>query len=546
MGLVRVYFTYAFILASFTTFKSHAITVQTNDGRDNSSCCTTPSFSCQSLEYALSCIANKTAANPSVILIDGGAGLNGRTNFIIPKGYNVTISSKTDTPTEITCKTSRSMLIIRSNGYASVKFKNIIVSNCGPKVPSSVLIEGPLHAEIDNCTFIDNMCSGLNSRDANLTIKSSKFKNNIANQSDSFDIDFKFGNTSLGGGLGVMFDKAIGNKVQIISSDFSFGSTFVNKDPDAVSHDTGKKRLLSNYYASGGGLSIINTFDSQDNSVLINNCNFEHNAGTYGGGLFLTFVHNSTGNSILVENSSVSKNNVSLTGGGLLISTWDKAHNNKVTLRKCNIFSNNAMGGGAMKVIYNSIDPYNENKGGSFNFEMHDCKIFDNQAMSGSALRLLSNIPAGRVPPLLPKLFNCRISRHRPAKNSKEYPGAVLSTKLGIEFFGSNYLVKNTQGSAIHISSGIIHVKGTLVFYHNMGLQGGAAYLADTSKIVLHPGSYLNISQNHANFRGGGLYVEATTLREVTYPYNPGCFLQYSEAKTPPSKWQVWFFKSTR
>ena len=525
-----------FILHVWPVF---AITVTWLIGVDNPSCCDSTGMACKSLSYALSCISNNSTVSPTDVLVDGAASFNGIAELTIPKDHSITISSKSSTPAVIKCESGNSMLVVRSNGGASVLFRNILVRNCGPNTPAAILIEGPLEATFDNCTFMDNKCSGLNSRDTSLTVNNSRFINNIANQSNSFDIDFAFGNTSLGGGLGIMFDKGIGNKVNVLSSDFMLGSTFVNENPDAASHDTSKTRLLTNYYASGGGLSVINTFDSRNNTVLIRNCKFERNRGTYGGGLLLTFVHNTTASSIVVDNCTVANNYVSHTGGGVLISAWDKAHNNSVILRNCNIFSNNAMGGGAMKVIYNSIDPFNENKGGIVDFQMHDCNIFENKAMSGSALRLLSNLPSSRTPAGVPKLYNCTISGHSPAKGSKEHPGAVLSTKLGIEFYGNNFFVNNTMGSAIHILSGILHVRGTLVFQGNIGLQGGAVYLAESSSIILYPESHMKVFKNHANFRGGGLYVEATTLREVTYPYNPGCFLQYAEAKTPPSKWKV-------
>ena len=530
--LPLVYFTIQVLRAS-------AITVNSVSGRDVKACCRSSFLACRSLSYALSCISKNIARSPTDVLIDRNTSIDRRMDLTIPKYYSITISSKSSSPAVVNCASGNASLVIRSNGGASVSFRNIIVRNCGPTVPAAILIEGPLKAAFNNCTFMDNLCSGLNSRDASLTVNNSRFINNIANQSNSFDIDFVFGNTSLGGGLGIMFDKGIGNKVEILSSDFMLSSSFVNNDPDAVSHATSQARMLSNYYASGGGISVINTFHSKGNNVAIRNCRFKHNKGTYGGGLFLTFVHNSSGSSAIVENCSIAHNFASHTGGGLLISSWDKAHNNTVILRNCDIFSNKAMGGGAMKVMYRSIDPTNDNKGGIVNFQMHDCNLFKNKATSGSALRLLSNLPSGRIPPVLPKLYNCTISGHSPARGSKEYPGAVLSTKLGIEFHGNNFLLNNTLGSALYISSGTVHVRGTLVFQGNVGLRGGAVYLADTSKIVLYPDSHLKVYKNHAHFRGGGLFVEAASLREVVYPYNPGCFLQYSEARTPPSQWKV-------
>ena len=517
-----------------------------SSGTDNQECCTSTSrnISCGSLSFALSCISNRTTPSPVTLIIEEKASIDKEINFLIPSNYNVSVSG--DLPNKdviLHCGDGNSTLTIKASGKKKsfITFSGIRFQKCGPLVPAAVLVDGTngmLSAEFEKCTFANNSCSGLNAKDVDLAVKNSVFMFNFANQTNSFETDFEFGKTSLGGSLGVMF-QGNSHQVQVSSSMFKMSETFVNKDINVVSHDTDKIRLLSNYYASGGGMSVIHAFDSSNNRVEIKDCNFHDNKGTYGGGLFLTFIHNSTENELSLTGSTVFNNYVSQTGGGILVSSWDQAHNNSIKIVNCNISANTAMGGGAMKIIYNSKDPNDVDRGGIVAFEMHNSAIFENTATSGSALRLLSNLPLGRSSPILPKFHSCSFMGHRPTSNSKEYPGAILSTKLGLEFYESNTLSYNSQGSAIYISSGTIHVKGTLIFYKNRGMQGGAAYLADLSKIVLYPGSHLQLIENHADFRGGGLYVEATTLRETTYPYNPGCFLQYSEAKVPPSKWQV-------
>ena len=83
--------------------------------------------------------------------------MNGRTKLTLPKGYNVTVESLTAVPAVVSCESSNSMLFVRSNGEgASVVFRNILVRNCGPQVPSAVVIEGPLNAEFIYCIFINN------------------------------------------------------------------------------------------------------------------------------------------------------------------------------------------------------------------------------------------------------------------------------------------------------------------------------------------------------------------------------------------------------
>ena len=143
---------------------------------------------------------------------------------------------------------------------------------------------------------------------------------------------------------------------------------------------------------------------------------------------------------------------------------------------------------------------------------------------------------------MLPKLYNCTIGGNSPNRDSKEYPAAILSNKVGIEFHGINHVINNNQGSGIHVSSATLHLKGVLIFEHTIGYEG-AAYLAGTSQILLYPDSYLRISNNHAERRGGGLFVEVTASWQATYEYNPSCFLQYYEADTPPSKWRVYLLQ---
>ena len=343
-------------------------------------------------------------------------------------------------------------------------------------------------------------------------VKYSQFTNNNADERVRNHSHFSFGNTSLGGGLGVMFDNAVGKTVLIMSSYFISCSSFMFHAPYFLRSDSGKTMDLSEYSDSGGGLSVLTTNNSRYNSIVIKNSHFEANNGTYGGGLYFTFIHNSEYNSILVENCTVAKNVATGTGGGLLISQWDLANANSIILKDCSLLSNTAMGGGGMKVIFGSNDPVNESRGGTIDFQMHNCNVFGNTATSGSALRFLTEKSSGCAPPLLPKLFNCTIAGHRSTRGSKVYPAAILSNKVGIEFHGMNYVINNRQGSAIYVSSGTLHVKGILIFENNTGLLGGAAYLGDASKIILYPDSYLRFSNNHAERRGGGLFVEAITL----------------------------------
>ena len=525
-----------------------------SNGEDSFSCVqnvSAPSIKpipCKSIDYVFQLVSNGTLRSPLEVHTDEEVDINNHTELKIPNDYQVTIKPMTKAGNQLhatvfRCSNSNASVAIKplQNGdNAVIAFLNISFTNCGPNVPAAVLVDGPISVSFRNCTFIHNYCSGLNVRDANLIVNHCIFMHNYANQTTDFAVDFVFGKTSLAGSLGLMFEQGSGFEVHIDSSVFKWSTSYVNPNEYVISHDTGEKiRNLSNYYAIGGGIGAVHAFNSNGNLVNITNCHFDNNTATYGGGIYWIFLHHSSDNRIYVSNSVISRNYVSQTGGGILFVGWDKAHNNSGIFTNCNISYNDAMSGGGLKVTFNNKDPHDPNKGGILKFELRKCFLNWNTAMSGSALRLMLNLPIGAIVPQLPKFSDCAFENHKPSRDSKEYPGAILSSRLGFTFEGTNTFKSNVQGSAIYSSHCSIHVKGSVQFVKNRGKDGGAIYLADISNIILYPGSTLLFERNQADFRGGALYVESTALKETTYPYNPSCFFQYSVPKVRHSEWKV-------
>ena len=523
------------------------VRVNGNLGEDSINCLNN-SIPCKSLEHVFQFLNkpdNQTSDSHFEISIDQKIiHLAKRIRLIALDNYKVhlgpgQVGGMQLPESTIISNSNNAMIEIHPSSKATVIFRKLSFTNFGPNVPAAVLINGPISVTFEQCNFFDNHCSGLNVRDSNLVIRKSNFSDNLANQTNDFDINFSFGNTSLAGNLGIMFEMDGGYYVSIDTCRFERGRAYTNDNEYVISHDTGVKRILSNYYAIGGGVGIVHAFSSKRNTVNITKCHFESNSATYGGGLFLTFIHNTSYNKVFIGESVITKNNVSQTGGGILFSSWDNAHNNGAFFSDCEVSYNDAMGGGGMKIIYNNKDPNNPNQGGALEFQMRRCKIYTNTAMSGAAVRLLFNLPIGRIVPVLPKFVDCTFQGHKPSRNSREYPGAILSSRLSFELEGLNEFISNIKGSAIYMSYSSIHVKGALKFIKNHGRYGGAIYLADVSNIILYPSSSATFTRNQADFQGGALYVQATTLQETTYPYNPGCFVQYSIPKTKHSQWKV-------
>ena len=346
--------------------------------------------------------------------------------------------------------------------------------------------------------------------------------------------------TNLGGAIGIMFQHAINGRVIINNCDIKGNTAFVNNASFVNTHATNNKRILSNYYTLGGGLSIIHTHGAHHNIVKVTNCNIEKNMATYAGGIFVTFVHNATENSVYMRNLTIKDNFASQTGGGFICSSWERSHNNSFDLHESIVTDNEAMTGGGAKLILNNRNPFRpEEAAGIIRIKIAKTHFVRNYAKSASAIRLLFNLPNIMAPPIIPVLEDCNISYNKPVEGSKSYLGAIISTRLSFALIGRNISMRNTAGSVVYISNAEVHMMGNTFFYYNQGKYGGAMYIADRSKLILHPSSLLHFEGNQADIHGGALNVESSNYVETMYPYNPGCFLQYSEPKTPPSNWTV-------
>lgn len=426
-------------------------------------------------------------------------------------------------------------------GRGTINVTGITFSNCGSQVAAAVVLFN-MNATFQHCTFMDNSASGINAIDSNISIQNSTFlRNNAQNVAKKFKDGFVFGKTNIGGAIGIMFHNGSHHRVEIKNCAIRENSAFVKNSKFTSTHPTkDKKRILSNYFTLGGGISILHAFNSNNNTVVIADSVVEKNSATYGGGIFVTNVHNATDNKVFLSNLIISKNYVTQTGGGFIFSNWDYSHRNFFKMVNTIVKMNQAMMGGGTKLIQNNRHPNRESfRSGTVTIEIHKTVFTQNIAKSASAIRLLFNQPIGFVAPVIPVFKDCIIETNYPDDNSREYLGAVISSRLGLVLTGRSTIQNNYGGSAIYISQAELHVKGYISFLNNRGKFGGAIYVADISRIVMYPKSELCFHGNKADISGGALYVESSNFVETMYPYNPGCFLQYCTAKTPPSEWNA-------
>uniref|UniRef100_A0A1X7T982 Right handed beta helix domain-containing protein n=1 Tax=Amphimedon queenslandica TaxID=400682 RepID=A0A1X7T982_AMPQE len=82
-----------------------------------------------------------------------------------------------------------------------------------------------------------------------------------------------------------------------------------------------------------------------------------------------------------------------------------------------------------------------------------------------------------------------------------------LSTSISL----SNVTVANSTSTGLTLDASIVTIKNNLIFKNNTGVVGGGLALNDSSRLILSPAANLKFIDNHASYKGGGIYLEEST-----------------------------------
>ena len=75
----------------------------------------------------------------------------------------------------------------------------------------------------------------------------------------------------------------------------------------------------------------------------------------------------------------------------------------------------------------------------------------------------------------------------------------------------NNITVTNSLSTGLVIIASIVTVENRLVFKNNTGVVGGGIAINDSSVVVLSLSAYLEFIDNHALYKGGGMYIDQQT-----------------------------------
>uniref|UniRef100_A0A1X7TZ68 Right handed beta helix domain-containing protein n=1 Tax=Amphimedon queenslandica TaxID=400682 RepID=A0A1X7TZ68_AMPQE len=79
----------------------------------------------------------------------------------------------------------------------------------------------------------------------------------------------------------------------------------------------------------------------------------------------------------------------------------------------------------------------------------------------------------------------------------------------------SNVNVANSHSTGLTLRRALVTIKNNLIFTNNTGIVGGGLAINDSSQLTLTASAYLMFIDNHASYKGGGIYVEESSNSDI-------------------------------
>uniref|UniRef100_A0A1X7U0X4 Uncharacterized protein n=1 Tax=Amphimedon queenslandica TaxID=400682 RepID=A0A1X7U0X4_AMPQE len=93
--------------------------------------------------------------------------------------------------------------------------------------------------------------------------------------------------------------------------------------------------------------------------------------------------------------------------------------------------------------------------------------------------------------------------------------GNKITNSLSNPISLSNVTVANSTSTGLTLERSLVTIKNNLIFRNNTGVVGGGLAINDSSILILTPSANLEFIDNHASYKGGGIYVEESTSSDM-------------------------------
>ena len=314
---------------------------------------------------------------------------------------------------------------------------------------------------------------------------------------------------------------------------------------DGTIHVTVALSNFSNNEANnGGGLSIAGRYNISNIYFNISKCMFLHNSATYfgGGGVVIGFVIFSPRerivyNTIIIENCSFEHNQSPVVGGGLswhggteLLGTQQTNH---FVVSRCSFTHNQALYGSAIQI---NKEYFELVANGTFlNLIIDSCSFTYN-----SANILLTSSPSGVGAVSSSEVNFNYSSANVQLTSAPSGVGVVSASKVNIQFSGYTEFSSNNSTALVGDEAELgFHNHSVTVFHDNRGFLGGAILLMSASWMKVYYNSTLIFQNNVAVINGGAIYIHFATLFDYLISFS--CFIRYYKQNVAIDEWNARF-----
>ena len=486
------------------------------------------------------------------------------------------IRIRSETEAVIQCAANVNGAYDFDTGIAFLRVTNLVITNisivgCGMKhvstnhigagkfitVRSALFIQNSTNVSLDNVTISESNGIGLLVYDTNgsISITKSLFINNSLNsleQSKSF---------TGGGGIYIEFTECTPG-IMPCNSSSNYFNKLTNYTIDYCVFEGNTAVYLLNgsepidlprgvfiTFSTGGGLSLWNYGDAQNNTFKVTETYFKFNRARYGGGLNVHSRQNTRHNSVEISWCHFLGNTGEVGGGGLtlgyvILQTGGQSLYNTYIVTNCIFDHNQALTGvGGGIVSFGSWEPQTSQWTRPTNhFEVHNCSFIGNGAQYGSAIEVnkefFASTTGGTIFTLV--LINCTFTDNNLNGNNSSSIGAVAMSGVNVEFRGTTVFSNNNSTALIVDGASVSFSNNSMTaFQDNSGLYSGAISLVSGAWISVHPNSKLIFLRNKAAKYGGAIYAELFT--PFDYLLSHICFVRYYLENIPPDKWKTNF-----
>ena len=390
---------------------------------------------------------------------------------------------------------------------------------------ASIFLIDILNLNISEVITLNSIGVGLFMRNVQgkAEISNSHFQHNITRYPDS---------DSLTTGPGVHLELAYGNNASTLTAtDVNFVACHfknTNRTQGRLYKQSGTL-IATN---QGGGLRVVLEQNTARNTINISHCTFTNLSAPYIGGVDILIRNNATANAIVISNCTFVNNTCRRCGGGgVRVQLDSNLHHeqpagNHITINNSLFVQNLARYGGG--VFLNTSNSYALTNNNSVTFS--GCNWTKNGGRYGSAVYAIASAKESRSQ-LKTTFKNCNFIKNFIRKfhiNSTQIygQGTVCFKYFSATFEGETSFFRNV-GTPLHLSSATV-VYGTNSqneFFRNIGINGGAITLLDSSTMYAKGGSVLNFTENMSYFKGGAIYFATIDSQDTLIEEK--CFIQF-------------------